>query len=194
MFDPEVPMDTLERAERHWTADEFLETDQREFGTAWRYELVAGQIVAHAAPSPDHGAILSGLTAALATRLRGNSQGYRPETGSGAAPARKQRNTARIPDAMIRCGGAPRVVFEVVSPSELKAWRARDVGRRDLQDVEGVAEIVEIYQDDMAVHVYRREADGSWSFDAIGGADAVLRLRSVAIEVPLAEIYEFART
>jgi hypothetical protein len=37
---------------------------------------------------------------------------------------------------------------------------------------------------------YRRADDGSWSFIAIDGADAVLRLESVGIELPLAEIYE----
>ncbi|MEO9188405.1 MAG: hypothetical protein ABI224_00145, partial [Acetobacteraceae bacterium] len=101
-------------------------------------------------------------------------------------------STARIPDATIRCGDLPRVVFEVVSPSELRAWRARDRKRSDLQNVEGVVEIVELYQDEMAAHVYRHEIDETWSFAAIGGADTVLELRSVALEVPLAEIYEFA--
>ncbi|MEO8714226.1 MAG: Uma2 family endonuclease, partial [Acetobacteraceae bacterium] len=119
-------MDTAERASRYWTAEEFLATDQREFGDAWRYELVDGSIVAHAAPTPEHGAIISGLTGALVSRLRGNRDGCRPETGSGAAPKTQQRSTARIPDATIRCGDLPRVVFEVVSPSELRAWRARD--------------------------------------------------------------------
>jgi hypothetical protein len=34
-------MDTAERAAgKAWTAEEFLETDQHEFGDAWRYELV----------------------------------------------------------------------------------------------------------------------------------------------------------
>jgi hypothetical protein len=33
-------------------AEEFLRTDQREFGDAWRYELVDGRIVGHAAPTP----------------------------------------------------------------------------------------------------------------------------------------------
>jgi Uma2 family endonuclease len=112
-------MDTAERATGGvLTADEFLETDQREFGDAWRYELVDGRIVAHAAPRPDHGAILSLLNAALVSRLRGRRDGCRAESGSGAVPKRQQRNTARIPDAMIRCGEHPRVVFEVVSPSE----------------------------------------------------------------------------
>ena len=186
-------MDTAERASsRYWTAEEFLATDQREFGDAWRYELVDGVVIAHAAPTPEHGAILSGLTGALVTRLRGNRDSCRPETRSGAAPKTQQRSTARIPDATIRCGELPRVAFEVVSPSELRAWRERDRKRSDLQDTEGVTEIVELYQDEMAAHVYRRGADGTWSFGAIGGAEATLELRSVGLEIPLSEIYEFA--
>jgi Uma2 family endonuclease len=174
-----------------WTAEEFLRTDQHEFGDAWRYELVDGQIIAHAAPSPDHAAILSGLTAALANRLRGSQDGCRPEAGSRAAPRTQQRATARIPDATVRCGDLPRVVFDVVSPSELRAWRAGNQRRRHLQDVAGVQEIVEIYQDEASVHVYRHEDGGQWSFDAIDGLDAVLHLRSVGLDIPLSEIYEF---
>ena len=154
---------------RTLTADEFLAIDQRTFGAAWRYELVDGTIVAHAAPSPDHGAILTTLGAALLSRLRGRQDGCRPETGSAAAPKRQQRNTARIPDAMIRCGEHPRVVFEIVSSSELRDWKARNRKRRDEQDTDGVEEIVELYQEDAAAHVYRRETNGTWSFDAVDG-------------------------
>jgi Uma2 family endonuclease len=178
-------------AQTVWTAEAFLETDQESFGPAWRYELVDGRIVAHAAPSPDHGAILAALSSALGTRLRGRVHGCRPEIGSGAAPRQQQRATARIPDATIRCGDLPRVVFEVVSPSELRSWRARDRKRRDLQEVDGVMEIIEIYQDEPAVHIYRREADGAWSFDAVGGEDSALTLRSVGLSIPLSEIYAF---
>jgi Uma2 family endonuclease len=184
-------MATAEQLQRLWTAEDFLATDQYAFGDAWRYELVDGEIVAHAAPSPDHGAVLSGLTTALGNRLLGNRDGFRPEVGSGAVPQRRQRNTARIPDAMIRCGEHPKVVFEVLSPSELRQWRSRDRKRLDLQVVEGVREIVEIYQDEYALHVYRLAPDGSWDFEAIGGQDATLRLASVGIEIPVAEIYAF---
>lgn len=185
-------MDSAERAGRFWTAAEFLATDQHEFGDAWRYELVDGVVIAQAAPSPEHGAILAGLITALGNRLRGHPDGCRPESGSGAAPRRQQRPTARIPDATIRCNELPRVLFEVVSPSELRAWRARDRKRGDLQDVAGVTEIVELYQDEMAAHVYRRDTDGSWSFDAVGGDGSTLELRSVGIAVPMSEVYEFA--
>ena len=105
------------------SADQFLETDQRAFGDAWRYELVDGTIVAQSAPSPRHGAILAGLMAALGARLKGRPNGCVPETGSGAVAAREQRNTARIPDALVRCGDHPRVTFEIIFFSELRDCR-----------------------------------------------------------------------
>lgn len=182
---------TTHGSDRALTAEEFLATDQCAFGDAWRYELVDGVIVAHAAPAPDHGAIAAGLIAALAARLVGRPNGCRPESGSGAAPRQQQRPTARIPDVMIRCDKHPRVTFDVVSPSELRAWQARDRRRQHLQNVEGVEEIVEISQDEAAIHVYRRNAEGSWPFSAINGLAAVLVLDSVGSEIPLAEIYQF---
>lgn len=133
-------MDTAARDARFRDADAFLRTDQSAFGSAWRYELVRGRIVAHAAPSPEHGVILNNLSTEINIRLRGHAE-CRPETGSGAAPHYAQRDTARIPDAMIRCGGLPRVLFEVISPSELLHKRQWDQKRADLQAVEGVEEI-----------------------------------------------------
>ena len=131
---PEVSMTVAQRIpEQEWTTERFLATDQHEFGDAWRYELVDGRIVAHVAPSPEHGAILAGLTGALASRLRGNPNSCRPESGSGAVPRSAQHATARIPDALIRCSEHRRVMFEVISPSELRNWTERDAKRRDLQ-------------------------------------------------------------
>ena len=60
-----------------------------------------------------------------------------------------------------------------------------------MQDVEGVQEIVEIYQDEASLHLYRREDGGWWSFDAVDGLDAVLSLKSIGLDIPLSEIYEF---
>jgi hypothetical protein len=52
-----------------------------------------------------------------------------------------------------------------------------------------VQEIVEIYQDEMLAHAYRRQAAG-WVFESIGGPDAEVELPSVGIAVPLAALYE----
>lgn len=181
-------MDTAARNSQFLDADAFLRTDQAEFGNAWRYELVRGTIVAHAAPSPEHAVILVNLAGELRDRLRGHPD-CRPEAGSGAVPQYEQRHTARIPDAMIRCGQYPRVLFEVVSPSELQHKRQRDARRSDLQAVEGVQEIIEIYQDEMLAHAYRRQASG-WLFESVAGPDASVALPSVGITVPLAALYE----
>ncbi len=181
-------MDTAAHNSQFLDADQFLRTDQSQFGRAWRYELVRGTIVAHAAPSPEHGVILNNLAGELYNRLRGHPA-CRSEVGSGAAAQYEQRDTARIPDAMIRCADHPRVLFEVVSPSEQRHKRQWDQKRSDLQAVEGVQEIVEIYQDEMLAHAYRRQGAG-WVFESIGGPDAVLALHSVGITVPLAALYE----
>ncbi len=177
------------KADRAWTAEDFIATDQHRFGDAWRYELVNGQVVGHAAPAPDHGAILAGLTRALVSRRTDMPKGCRPESGSAATPTTVRRNTARIPDAMVRCGQHPRVAFEVVSPSEVRGWRDRDRKRLHMQAVEGIEELVEIFQADYAIHVYRRLPGGAWSFEALGGRDATLRLESLGLTLPLAEIY-----
>ncbi len=176
-------------ADKVWTAEEFLRTDQREFGDAWRYELIDGRIVAHAAPTPAHAKIVAALTGALTARMTGKD-GCFPESGSGAAPENQQQANARIPDVMIRCQGLPRVLFEVLSPSELKRWRERDRKRLDEQDVAGVEEIIEIYQSEPAIHIYRR-GSGHWMFEPVDGLEATLELRSVALTIPLAEIYRY---
>src|SRR5271157_5518391 len=90
---------------------------------------------------------------------------------------------------MIRCGKLPRVLFEVVSPSVQRRKRQWDQRRADLPAVEGVQEIVEIYQDEMLAHAYRRQ-DAGWVFESIAGAEAQVALPSIGITVPLAALYE----
>lgn len=145
-----------------------------------------GAIVAHAAPSPEHGAILGNVAAELHSRLRGHPD-CRLEIGSGAVPQYEQRDTARIPGTMIRCGKHPRVLFEVISPSELRHKRQWDQKRSDLQAIEGVQEIVDIFQDEMLVHVYRRQASG-WTFESIAWPEAEVALSSVGITLSLAAL------
>jgi Uma2 family endonuclease len=181
-------MDTVARNSPFLDADAFLRTDQLAFGNAWRYELVRGTIVAHAAPSLEHAVILSNLAGELHPRLRGHPE-CRSEIGSGAVPQYEQRDTARIPDATIRCGKLPRVLFEVISPSELQHKRQWDQTRSDLQAVEAVQEIFEIFQDEMLAHAYRRQG-ATWTFESIAGPDATMELRSVGITVPLAALYD----
>jgi hypothetical protein len=61
--------------------------------------------------------------------------------------------------------------------------------RSDLQAVEGVQEIVEIFQDELLAHAYRRQGAG-WTFESVAGPDATINLPGVGIAVPLAALYD----
>jgi Uma2 family endonuclease len=185
-------MTHLVRIPTTMTADEFVETDQCVFGDAWRYELVDGVIVAHAAASDRHAVILANVVFEVKGRLKDHGEGCYVETGSAVIPRRKTRNTARVPDALVRCKGFPRVTFEIVSPSELRHVRDRDKRREDVKQVEGVAQIIEIYQHTMAAHVHIRMEAGGWDFIPVSGSDASLDLPSLGISIPLIALYENA--
>lgn len=182
---------------RRLTADEFIAMDQRSFGTAWRYELVDGVPVPFGASTvkpacfePAHGAIIVNLGAALKNRLPKGAP-CRVEVGTAAVPRGKQRNRARIPDLMIRCAGTPKVLIEVLSPADEHSQVVKAERYRDLKAVDGVAEIVEVVQDEYVCRVHRwRDEIAGWQMTEIIGADAVLSLASVAADVPLAEIYD----
>lgn len=182
----------MARVPTSMTADEFVTTDQSVFGDKWRYELIDGLIEGHAAPSPTHDAILTNLVFALKGQLKSHTEGCYAETGSAAPPAREQRNTARIPDALVRCQSLPRVTFEIVSPSELKQIKERDQKREDVKAVDGVVQIIEIYQHTMAAHIHSKTEAGTWSLATISGRDATLEIASLQLSIPLIELYENA--
>ena len=180
---------TVRRIPPPMTVEEFLVTDQVRFGRAWRYELVDGHPVAQSAPSPDHAAIVMNIGVALHSRLKGTP--CRAESGSAAIPRNKSKDRARIPDAMIRCNGIPKVLFEVSSPEDDKRKVAKAERYNDLRNVEGVCEIVEIEQDEFLCRIHRWRAEISgWQLDYVSGMDAVLHLASIGAHIPLAELFD----
>jgi Uma2 family endonuclease len=185
-------MNMLAKKHTGLTAAEFVTTDQSEFGPAWRYELIDGGILAHAAPTPEHGAILANLVTALKVRLKALRSPCRVETGSAATPANKQQNTARIPDALVRCNALPRVTFEIVSPTEMKNVLERDRKREDVKNVDGVVQIVEIYQHAISADAYTKTGAGGWNLVSSKGTNAIIELPSIGISIPLIELYEGA--
>ena len=180
---------TVRRMPPPMTVEEFLVTDQARFGRAWRYELVDGHPVAQSAPSPDHAAIVMNIGVALHSRLKGTP--CRAESGSAAIPRDRSKDRARIPDAMVRCVGIPKVLFEVISPEDDKSKVAKAERYNDLRNVEGVFEIIEIEQDEFLcrIHRWRAEIDG-WQLDYVSGKDAFLHLASIGVDIPLADLFE----
>jgi Uma2 family endonuclease len=166
---------------------EFLDWDD---GTDTRYELIDGQVLAMAPPSPRDGA----LTAQLA-RLIGN--GLRPpcrvivEAGI-VTPDRP--NTYLQADLAVSCRPLnqqerhipePILVVEVVSPSTVRHDRGVKVDR--YRELESVQEILLAASEERRVQLWRREGE-RWSVEDVIG-DATARLESLALVIPLADLY-----
>jgi Uma2 family endonuclease len=163
-----------------------------------KHEYRDGEIVAMAGGSYEHSLIIANLIGEVRNRLKGG-------------PCRVFDSNLRIrlarttlytyPDASVICGELqfdpkdrnrttvlnPRVVIEVLSP----ATEAYDRGEkfRGYLGLESLREYVLLSQHTPLMETYFRRGDGTWLFTPAPGLDAVAKLRSLDVELPLAEVY-----
>ncbi len=100
------------------------------------------------------------------------------------------------PDVLVACDSTdnapyyrerPTVIFEVLSPeTERTDRREKAIAYRQLPSLEAY---VLVEQERMALTVLRR-AEVGWRAEQLQGPDAVLRLPSLGIDLPLERIYE----
>ena len=81
----------------------------------------------------------------------------------------------------------PRVVIEILSPSTADYdFGGKLALYRGLPSIE---EYILVAQDGARIDSFRKTADGNWLLSTVSGLDATLRVESLNISVPLAEIY-----
>ena len=124
------------------------------------------------------------------------------------SPCRAKGPTIRVklpnqryayPDLFVVCGKIERedkkydtalnpvVIFEVLSPSTGDFDRG---GKADsYRAMPSVREYVIIAQESLFLQRYSRQDAGKWLLETFDSIDAILRLESIGIEVPLSEIY-----
>ena len=162
-----------------------------------KYEYLSGVIYAMAGASNSHNRIALALYGMLYNRLRGRSC----EAFSADMKVRLQFQSSEstyfyYPDAMIACNPTdlgdgwrerPAALFEIVSEStrqiDEREKRAAYLGLGSLEAY------VRIEQDRPEVVVERRTLEG-WMLERLTGLEAVIRLPTLEIELPLAELYE----
>jgi Uma2 family endonuclease len=166
---------------------EFLEWND---GTDTRYELIDGQVVAMAPPSPRHGALTGQLARLIGNGLKppcrviveaGIVTPDRPDTYLQADLA----VSCRPLDQQERHVAEPLLVVEVVSPSTVRHDRGVKVDR--YRELASVQEILLVASEERRVQLWRREG-GRWSVEDVIG-DATLRLESQELTIPLADLY-----
>jgi Uma2 family endonuclease len=178
------------------TVEEFLAWESGDDGV---WELLDGipilkdfdPTTGHAAPSAAHGRLVGTLGAMIDTAL---SRGGKPcalEVGSGTKLADSQ-GSYLIPDLLVKCGRSSRdadepvLAVEVLSPSNSN-WERR-YKTAAYRAIPSMREVVELAQDRMWAFVVRRTDDG-WVEEIVEGPDARLRLESVGLDIPLADLY-----
>ena len=165
----------------------FLDWDD---GTDTRYELIDGRVVAMAPPNPRH----SAMTGRLA-RLIGNALMPPCEVFVEAGIVTPTRaDTYLQADLAVSCRpvgqqdrdvAEPILVVEVESPGTVRHDREVKLGR--YQELTSVQEILLVASAERRVQLWRREGE-RWSAEDVTG-DAVLRLESCNLDIPLADLY-----
>jgi Uma2 family endonuclease len=139
-----------------------------------------------------HNRIVGNLLRHLGNRLAGRSCWALPSD----LKTRSRAGNARYPDVTVECGSPalssllssePRVVFEVLSPSNTLPKQLLLLD--DYQSVATMAQVVYVEQDRPSVLSWTRD-DPFWPRQNLEGFYTVLALPSLDLSLPLAEIYE----
>lgn len=170
------------------TFEEYLEF---EADSAWKHELVGGELHAFAGSSEEHNrvamrivAMLDGPASATGCRLFGSDMKLRVNDG-----------TVYYPDVMLVCNPddneryfktSPCLVVEVLSPSTAATDRREK--RLAYHQLPSLRDYLVVSQERREVDHHYRDADGVWRVMTATGS-AVLQLNCLDIELPLDQVY-----
>ena len=176
----------------------YLEYFQLEAESPFKWEFRGGQAVAMAGGTVAHSRIGGNVMVAIGFRLRGTPCAVYTES----LRVRLMRQTQYgHPDITVICGEPeldpdddrgetvlnPRLVVEVLSPSTELYDRTKKF--QQLMARELFQEYVLVSQFEPRVEVLYRHPDGVWRMPFATGVDQTVRLESVGVELPLAEVY-----
>ena len=176
------------------TIQEYLRAEET---ATERHEYMDGAVYAMSGGTQQHSEVKVNLVGELRNRLKG--KGCRAYDSDFRIFIPSQR-CYFYPDASIICGGVekdphdknaainPTVLFEVLSPST----EARDRSHKMLKyrECESLSEYVLLHTSMALVEVFHREDSGQWLHSTASGLEAVALLPSIALELPLASLYE----
>lgn len=176
---------------RHMSADEYLEL---EAASLEKHEYVAGAIFALSGASKRHNMITLSLASAFRAHLRGGPCRAFIENVKVRLTV-QESEIFYYPDVMVVCGAGdpdahfvrePKLVVEVLSPSTATIDRREKA--LNYRHIASLEEYVLVAQHRPEVTLYRR-AD-NWHCHAVTAPGAFVEFRSIALSLPLEQIYE----
>ena len=167
--------------------------------------IVDGEVVGMAGGTNDHALVIMNVGGELRQRLKGGPcRVYSSELRVRTPSFRREsgyRGLYTYPDATVVCGKPevdvlgkktetltnPTLLVEVLSESTELHDRGGKFERYG--EIGSFREYVLIAQDEPTVQVFLRRDNGDWKITWHRGLDAVARLESVGVDLPLAEVY-----
>jgi Uma2 family endonuclease len=183
----------LPETSRRLTEAEYLEIER---AAEFRSEFYQGEMFAMTGASPQHTLITANVIGEFRHRLKGSQcRVHTPDLRIKI----EATGLCTYPDVAIICGPLqfaqgtkdtvvnPTVLVEVLSEST----EAYDRGRKfeHYRQIPSLREYLLIRQTEPRVEQFIRQADGRWLLNESSGMDKNLDLPSLAITVPLAEIF-----
>ncbi len=176
----------------------FEELVAQENASPIRHEYIGGRLYAMAGGTTKHADIITNLTTAIHSRLRG-----KPCRGSSSDQRVRTSATANnwyYPDFLIKCPPSrfhprdnlsllnPSAIFEVLSPETEKFDRTAKFDEYAL--IEELSDYILVSTEIARVEHFRRLGNGAWELRFYTRLDQELRLDNFQISVPIGEIYE----
>ena len=170
-----------------WTVDQFLAWEERQ---DVRFEFDGVRPIGMVGVTENHAEIQANLIRAVGNRLS------RPPCRIvGSDLKLRLASSVRYPDAMVLCSPRqsgrstvtdPVIVFEIASDSTASTDLV--LKNAEYRATPSIQRYVFLQQTHAAAVVFSRR-DDLWAAEIVSGADAVLPLPEIGIDVPLAEIY-----
>lgn len=187
---------TLPEPVKRYTPQEYYHLER---GAPYKSDYYKGEIFAMAGGTARHSLIETNIIRELSTRLKGTPCATH---GPDLRLKIKAGGLRVYPDASVYCSPLqydeedpfsetatnPTLLVEVLSPST----EAYDRGLKSAsyRQIESLQAFLIVWQESPHVEWYERQSDGSWALREETRPEASVHLRSLCIDLPLAEIYD----
>lgn len=158
-----------------------------------RHEYVHGELFAMAGSSDDHNRIIGNLYKPIDDHTAESNC----STFFAEMKVRVSETLYYYPDLIVACDDPskadryfrqkPVLIIEVTSPkTETKDRREK---LEAYQNIKSLKEYVIVAQDEVSVHLYRRNGNGAWHWETYTDLAQEIELRSIGLRLTLSQIY-----
>jgi Uma2 family endonuclease len=196
-MDTEVREPLVAYGKSKFTEDEYL---QMERASPLKHEYYRGEIFAMSGAGNRHNIIFSNLFGTIAYSLKGKP--CRP-FGSDMRVHIPENTLYTYPDISIFCRDlldmsmdednveGPAVIIEILSPSTKNYDRGEKF--RLYRDIPSLREYIMVDSENLYIEAFSVNENGLWELKEYKKTNDILEIKTVAISVALAEIYEGTR-